>query len=262
MSVKSRVQNIYFATFIVQAVRNYLVSARIHRIKRNYRITHYRDSNDLRAELRSRDLFSRIENHLDWLPKPLLPIGGAAGALLLYLLSRCLTETKVSYALELGAGTSTRVLNAWANKFDGRVVTLEQDLDWATKLSKEIDGGQHRILNCQLTDVMVGSHKTKWYDVSDNLSVKDKFDLVLVDGPIGTKRFSRLGVLNVVENNLADEWTIIWDDLHRPGDLESFGELLEMLRKRNILHEHVVVDGDRSVGLVFTPAYRAMKYMW
>ena len=73
---------------------------------------------------------------------------------------------------------------------------------------------------------------------------------------------SRYGIVNHVPGWLGQDWVIVWDDLHRPPDLQSFALLIERLRAMNIKHGHVLLDGYRTIGLVYTPGFSALQYMW
>jgi hypothetical protein len=103
----------------------------------------------------------------------------------------------------------------------------------------------------------------KWYGTPDANALPQKnFDLVVVDGPVGTKRYSRYGIVEHIPEWLSKDWAVIWDDLDRPADLESFAALVDRLRTMKVAHDHVILDGDRTIGLVHSPSFSALRYMW
>lgn len=231
-------------------------------IKR-YNLQYYPTNNKAQAEIRARDLLRRVECVTRWVPVPIYPAGGAAGALLLYVLTRALRELPVTRVLELGAGQTTRLLDSWARAHDGTVVTFEHDLHWATKVAETVDPSRTQVLHLPLEDYPAPGCSVKWYGVPrDNVLPRRDFDLVVVDGPVGTKRYSRYGIVERIPEWLNKDWAVIWDDLDRPADLESFGALVNRLRSMNVAHDHVILDGDRTIGLVHSMSFAALRYMW
>ena len=102
----------------------------------------------------------------------------------------------------------------------------------------------------------------KWYDIE---SVKAAlppvgFDLLLVDGPMGTNHFSRAGVVDWFLSNCPKDWLVIWDDLDRRADLESFALFLETARAKGMRCDSVFCCTGRTVGLAFTEKFRAVRY--
>ncbi len=165
--------------------------------------------------------------------------------------------------LELGAGQTTRLLNAWAISMGGTVVTFEHNLFWAEAIAAETKSERAKILHLPLVNSDVKGGKIKWYTepTEKQLPVKD-FNFLIVDGPVGTDRLSRFGVVEHIPGWLESEWVIVWDDLDRIADLKSFALLIDRLREKEIEHDHVLLDGDCTVGLVFTPGFSAAKFMW
>lgn len=197
------------------------------------------------GEVRARDLLSRAERHCPWVKHTPFPAGGAAGPLLLYLLIRALDELPIGRALDIGAGETTRLLR------DKGVdtITLEHDPAWATRLG---------VPQTPLTTIDAPDGTTDWYDSK----IVPGFNLIVVDGPVGCDRWSRYGIVKHVPEWCLSDWALLWDDLDRPGDLESFGALIEKLRSVGAEHDHVLLQGDRTVGLVYSPAFAALRHMW
>jgi hypothetical protein len=179
---------------------------------------------------------------------PLYPVGSAANAGLLYVLFRLAEEFPALNLLELGAGQSTLLLDALA--VAGRaasVTTLEHDPDWAVRIGARVS---HEVRNVPLVAATVLGVTTDVYDVT----LDRRYDAALVDGPVGTPENSRWGALNLLQDNLADEFVVIFDDAERPGERDTIARFLQ-LRPRAA---HVFVHAMKSQCLVFTPAYRAV----
>lgn len=250
-------------TQIVRAARSYHRRAELHRIIKRHGLTHYATEDWAKSETRARDLLRRAERATSWVPSPLYPAGGAAGPLLLYLLIRALNELPVEHVLELGAGQSTVLFDAWARKANGSVVSLEHDKQWAESVGSRVDSTRTRVVYAPLIEQPAPSGSTMWYTPPPkDIFPKSGFDLVLVDGPVGTRRLSRYGIVEHLPEWMGPEWLVLWDDLDRPADLKSFALLIERLRARGVPHHHVLLDGNRTVGLVNTPGFDAARYMW
>ena len=79
---------------------------------------------------------------------------------------------------------------------------------------------------------------------------------------MGSTHLSRFGLVTMVPEALASQWIIVWDDLDRPSDLESFALVIEKLQTAGFACDHVLLDGDRTVGIVYTSAFSAARYYW
>jgi hypothetical protein len=254
----------YLLTLLVRFARKYKESARHNKIVKKYVHKHYKTDDWCRSELRARDLYSRAEKASSWFPLKIYPSGGAAGPLLLYLLIRILEEMPVRKILELGAGQSTQIFDAWAQESRGLVVTFEHDKSWADSVSLKINHEFTKVLHLPLVEIETNRGVVQWYSNPPNIIQHciSGFDLVLVDGPIGQKKLSRYGVVEKLLNMVGDEWILMWDDLDRSSDLESYALFLKYLNENKILHDHVLFDGDRTVGIVYTPKYSSVRYFW
>lgn len=161
----------------------------------------------LSRELAFVDIFRQQQVASSWLKGPFFPIGGAANTALLSMLARGLDECDFQTVLEFGAGQSTRVLAAWARTTGRQVFTVEEDAGWADQLRRTAGGPSHQVLHIPLTRLPTGE---LWYDPG---LLKAKLggcraDLILVDGPIGTRRRSRAGLLTEFHNLHRPEWAI------------------------------------------------------
>ncbi len=250
-------------TETVRSLRSWRTRARHHALIKKHRLNYYPALDSLQGELRARDLLRRAEASVDWVPQPLYPAGGAAGPLLLYVLIRALEELPVRSVLELGAGQSTQLLDGWCKARKGRSVTFEHDADWAVRVAGECDSGAASVLHLPLVPISTPAGTDSWYAPPPSGAIPEAgFDLLLVDGPVGTRRFSRYGIVEHIPEWLGSEWGILWDDLDRVGDLESFAALIERLRAGNVPHDHLLLQGDRMIGVVFTSTFTPLRFMW
>lgn len=177
---------------------------------------------------------------------PLFPVGRAANSSLLYLIFRLLRDFPRLGILELGAGQSTILLEALHRAgLATSVTTLEHDQTWAASIGSNVG---HEVLTAPLRRESVLGVETEIYDTA----LAARFDCMIVDGPVGAARQSRWGTLKLLQQNLAPEFVVIFDDAERPGERDTIGRFLELHPEA----EHSFVHASKSQCVVFTPKYR------
>jgi hypothetical protein len=179
---------------------------------------------------------------------PLYPVGSAANTSLLYILFRLAEEFPGFNGLELGAGQSSLLLDALARA--GRlssITTLEHDADWAARIGQQV---AHEVVVAPLRPARVHGVDTEVYAFAP----QRRFDLVVVDGPVGRPDHSRWGALALLETHLAEEFVVVFDDAERPGERQTIEQFLRLRPAAG----HAFVHAMKSQCLVFTPKYRAV----
>lgn len=213
----------------------------------------------LSNELVFADLLRQLRDAHPWIPAPLYTVGGAASHGLIYSLVRSLTEHRFTKVLELGVGQTTKVLSAYSTVTGARVVSLEENADWAAKLRDQHGSPSHTILHAPLTRTAGGS---SWYDSAvwrDHVP-SGGFDLLVIDGPVGTHGLSRAGIVEFFAELHGAEWAVIWDDLDRLADLRAFVVFRESLRGANEPSNEAFCSGTKLVGFAFTEQYAALGH--
>ena len=184
-----------------------------------------------------RDLFLR-ELKLLGEEDRFFPTGGAANYSLLYLILRIGHEFRPTSVLDIGAGQST-ILWAMLQRrgLVGEVLTLENDADWGARIGAQVT---HPILVTPLRSVQIDGRETLTYDWG---AVKDgrQFDVMVCDGPRGTPRRSRNGILAMLEGNLPADFALVLDDAERTGEQDTVAAVHRTLQKAGV---------DYSVGVV------------
>jgi len=156
------------------------------------------------------------------------PVGGAASYSLLYHILRSLACLKSAQVLEFGAGQSSLLLSACKGKvFEGDILTIEQDGRWAEAISSRVF---HHVYHAPIYTTRFGSSATVKYGELKSCIGEQKFNLVIVDGPTGSKKFSRSNILDYVKNLSRDRFIIIFDDTNRYGEKQTLGVLSKALR--------------------------------
>lgn len=175
------------------------------------------------------------------------PVKGAANYSLLYLVLRIALETDVKRVLELGAGQTSLLFNQLRKRRDFEILTLEDNADWAARIGSMVS---HKVVHCPLVPHEVSGVSATGYDLS---KLEGKFDFVVVDGPMGTKKHSRWGALSLIAQNLDAEYVLLFDDAERKGEQQTVREAMRILAasKRphfsitNALKSQAVLSSDR-----------------
>jgi hypothetical protein len=161
------------------------------------------------------------------IPDDFYPVGAAASYGLLYLLVRIMSENTVESIAELGSGESTRLLNAL--KRPGTYhVAHEEYRRWHEVLRSRVGTCDYRHRELEKTTVL--GVECSWYRDVEPVD----FDLLLVDGPVGVDRFSRIGCWKLIEANRKRDFVIVMDDCFRPGERETLDRIEASLRAKGL----------------------------
>jgi predicted O-methyltransferase YrrM len=155
------------------------------------------------------------------------PVGAAASHGLMYLLARILAEQPVESVLEFGSGQSTLLIDRLARP--GREhVCYEEDAAWHAQLAPRLRSCDYRLrpLVREAIDSVAA-------DTYGSVAAQD-FDLLLVDGPRGVDRYSRLGCVSAVRANRKSDFVVVLDDADRVGEQDTLGVLKRDLERRGL----------------------------
>jgi predicted O-methyltransferase YrrM len=176
-----------------------------------------------------RDLFVRDLTRLE-LNDLYYPVGGAANYGLLYLITRCFLELPIRNAIEMGAGQSSILLSRLNERLkkNANITTIEHDGRWAENIQTKVN---HRVKTADLVSKTVSGHRINFYG-GTFFDPSILYDFVLIDGPPARNTeetvFNRLGALELIEKNLADDFVVIVDDAERRGE----GVLVNLIRRQ------------------------------
>lgn len=119
--------------------------------------------------------------------------------------------------LECGSGLSTVLVGAIAKKRNQGHWTLEHKPEWAANVQRHLD--RYRIDSVvQCTRPLKDYGEFCWYDPPSK-SMPDGFVLVICDGPPGTTRGGRYGLVPIMKDRLKPGCVILVDDADREPDL-------------------------------------------
>jgi hypothetical protein len=176
-----------------------------------------------------RDLFLRELGLLGETDR-FFPTGGAANYSLLYLILRLGTEFRPTSVLDIGAGQSTLL---WAmlqrRGFVGDVLTLENDADWGARIGAQVT---HEVMVSPLRPTLVGRRTVMTYDWAAAKAGR-RFDVIVCDGPRGTPRHSRSGVLTMLDD-LPQDFALVLDDTEREGEQDTVALIHDRLQANKV----------------------------
>ena len=131
--------------------------------------------------------------------------------------------------LECGSGLTTLVVGLLAGRREVDLWTLEHYADWHRRVSETLARNNvTRVNNCLAELKDYGDFA--WYDAPLEKLPK-KFSLVICDGPPGSTKGGRYGLVPVLKDRLAPGTIILLDDAHREEEavaLERWQKLLEL----------------------------------
>lgn len=118
--------------------------------------------------------------------------------------------------LECGSGATTLLIAALTRHRDVRFVALEHDRHWHAYVQRVLErlGYGH----VELVHAPLRQHDTfAWYD-TDPSRIPDDIGLVVCDGPPGSVRGGRYGLMPVLGHRLAGNCIVLLDDTHRAAE--------------------------------------------
>lgn len=183
--------------------------------------------------------FFNLINNSSWVKKrDFIPINAAANSSLLLLLYCILENIKPSNILEFGMGQTSKLTTQYiVNKNpQANLKIIEHDQKWLEYFSKQLDNCPNiKFVQKDIIDFKYeNSLSMKYADLSDILE-SQKFDFIIIDGPIGgNQEYPRSNIIDIIPNNLADDFIIIFDDAERLGESNTISLLKDSLKRHNI----------------------------
>ena len=186
------------------------------------------------------------------------PDGFAANASLLYLLFKILQKIKPSGILELGSGQSTKFTTRYVQENDRSEITiLEDSEEWYEKTKPDIfTSKRSRYICSPLDQTKFGKRTCIWYSTKILVEEDKTYDLILVDGPHGTRRNSRIGIANFIPKIIDEKnFIIVFDDAARIGEQDTIKALKKIFRKNSISFVEFHVYGSKKQTCLISPNY-------
>ena len=188
-------------------------------------------------ELRYANLLHDSWADSKWLKnKQFSPNKAAANYSLLYVLFRALDEVHPASVLEMGLGQTTHMTTQYAKYFQAKLDVIEDDQQWIDIYKDKLPVAPNtRVHQRPIVTFDYRGRQSEKYDDLSEIVGKTRYNLIVIDGPIGYRSsLSRSNILDLIPQNLADDFVIIFDDVERPAEKETVRLLEEKLRANNI----------------------------
>ena len=215
------------------------------------RLKHY---SVLNAEPYWANVYHDTINNTNWLNnKSVSPGRWAVSYIVLYVLYRILDEVKPQSILECGLGQSSKLTIQYADAHNADLTICENNPDWLAFFQRQFPTADMytKILDTEMIHV-VPEYESRTYVGFKSLIGDKKFNLILIDGPLGSAHFSRPQILDVVDN-LDKSFVILLDDMNRIGEQEIFNLLKKKLHEKHIEFKEGGYESDKRLGLICSP---------
>ena len=175
-----------------------------------------------------------------WLNKQTFDLHNwAANYSFIYLLFRILDKMEPQNILEFGLGQTTKLTTQYIAYKNSKAYlnVCEHSRDWIQIYQPELPKHEHiRINHLNLEYFDYWRKKNDKYAGLLELVGDKKFDLIIVDGPVGGgKSLPRSNVVDLIgHGNLAEDFVIIFDDAERVGEKNTIRKAQAALRKKAI----------------------------
>lgn len=186
---------------------------------------------------------------IDWIADMpgISPGRWAVGYNYLYVMTRILNDKRPRSVLEFGLGISSTLISHYFNSQnmkDGIHDVIEHDEGWINfykNKNRITEGCLIHLVEC-VEKKYNGCPYNAYADISSVVENK-KYDVISIDGPIGTEKYSRRDILEFLPDILSDSFIIIMDDAQRKGERSTIGDIKKILEKNQIDYTEGVYPG-------------------
>jgi predicted O-methyltransferase YrrM len=208
------------------------------------------------AEISWGQVFDFATRDSEWFQRQQLNPGRwAIGFPAFYVLFRILNDVKPKNILEFGLGESSKMtLQYRAHQKNAQLTIIEQNETWSKLFIQKHPSAEAHIKILPVVQCDVKGHAVNVYDELIPLLKGNKYDLIFIDGPIGSPAYSRYQFADIIEHNLlADDFVMILDDANRPGEKQTLDDAMKLLQDKGIDFRHAVYSGEKDVFLICSP---------
>lgn len=217
-------------------------------------------------ELNFADLLHDSTQNTPWLKDKTLSLyGWAANYSFIYTLFRILDKVSPQHILEMGLGQTTRLTSQYI-AYKNPAATLdvcEHNQDWIDVYTPELPISSN--IKVHHLDLEYFDYDGKKNDKYKNLAlVTDniKYNLIIVDGPVGAeKTLPRSNVMDLIPQNLAKDFIIIFDDADRTGEQNTIAQTKAKLSAQGIAFGTQQRNALKSQFLIFSKSCDFVQYL-
>lgn len=200
-------------------------------------------------------IFNNTINQDSWLKdKSFSPGRWAAGYPMLYVIYRVLNEFKPKNILELGLGQTTKMISQYVKSNDGiNHIVVEHDKEWTKFFLEDVTlPKETKMLFLDLENSDFLETKVCRYSGFKDKLKDQKYDFIIIDAPYGGDEnvYSRVDMLDLIPNCLAQSFVIIMDDYNRAGEKNTINLLLEKLTEISCEYTTRSYEGQKSTFII------------
>ncbi|SDS02308.1 hypothetical protein [Gramella sp. MAR_2010_147] len=178
---------------------------------------------------------------------------------LFYILFRILNDYKPKKILELGLGESSKFISVFIKNYlkDSMHLVIEQDETWKDDFLTKFNLSKNsEIIISPLKKEIVRDNNVKVYK-SLGKGTNQKFDFYFIDGPHGSKKFSRYDAFKIVRRLEAeDDFLLLLDDYDRVGEKETANLIFKELQKKGMEFHKAEYHGIKSILIIGSSRYK------
>lgn len=206
--------------------------------------------------------FSFAIRDSQWLKKTgFNPGRWAIGFPAMYALYRVINEMRPRSILEFGLGESSKFTCQYKKAFEETELTIiEQDADWLSVFDQHIFPVKE---NVRLLPIEKEKRLGKICYAYENLipTIEGrKYDLIIIDGPWGSKQFSRSQILDIIERDLLEkDFVILMDDICRYGERQTLELIFLLLKQKGIIYYKGIYKGEKETCVICSEKYRFLS---
>lgn len=210
-------------------------------------------------------IFNNLIQNKDWIKnKEFIPTKGAATYSFLYILLIILDKIQPENILEFGLGQTTKLTTQYA-KFKNPncfLQTIDNDENWINAMIAELPVSENiNIIKRDLETFTLNNTKNDKYHNLQEVTKDTKYDLIIIDGPFGFNRtYPRTNILDLIPQNLAQDFVIILDDAERDGEQNTAKLIFEKLDENNIKYSKFYQHASKSQLIITSDKYKFISF--
>lgn len=212
-------------------------------------------------------VFNNTVAESEWLSKKSFSLGRwAIGYQCSYVLYRVLDEVKPKHILELGLGQSTKFIGQYSDYYkEVQHTVVESDPQWIDFFTHENPlSGNTNVLQCEyaMEDFQGHSNIRVFKGLNEKIKNK-KYDLIVIDAPFSgdMNELARIDILKNIPQCLEESFVIIFDDINRLGERNSFNAIRRILDDNNIAYAVGSYHGQNITGVIVSDDLKYIRSM-
>lgn len=210
-------------------------------------------------------IFNNLVQSTHWVEdKKFIPVKGAANYSFLYILYIILENITPTKILEFGLGQTSILTSQYvANKnMESYLQIIDHDKDWINWFSPKLTIRQNiNIIHKPLQKFLLNGVESDKYEDLTDITADNKYNLIVIDGPFGFDRvYPRTNVLDLIPNNLAENFVIILDDAERLGEQNTANLIFKKFKENNIAYHTFYKTALKSQCIIVSDSYKFLSF--